>query len=126
MSDEQFLDLTEEIAPTRGKVKLPPDGLIFDMANPDALSPTDLQKLLARSRRAEELEGQEDSTTKAAELLEVLVDLSQMIAPDAPRDYLVRVPIPVHQRLAESFFGGLPAPTPNRAARRAKGRTTGK
>lgn len=106
--DGGVLDLSAvEAAPL--KVKLP-DGRLHDMANPEQLSPRDLSRLSSRWRRARELmESDADGDDDFAEMVSLLVDVANIVLPDAERDVLDKMPWPQLQRLVEAFFDASPA-----------------
>lgn len=134
-----LLDLGE-LAPAPTKVRIPvppwPRGLrwlrrlcwwlptvrLYDMADPSSLGALSMQRLASRQRRAEAIaDADEPSDEELAEMADLLVDICQMIVPDAPRSALTALGIRQQERLTEAFFRASPAA--NRRQRRAEAKT---
>jgi len=113
------LDLSQvEHAPV--KVKLP-DGVLYDMAAPGSLGALPLQRLMARWRRAQAIMDMAEPTDdELEEMLELVLDVGQVVLPDAPREQLGRVGLDGQRRMIEAFFGASPAAAGRREAKPAR------
>ncbi|MFW6090044.1 MAG: hypothetical protein ACODAB_09845 [Gemmatimonadota bacterium] len=97
------LDLSG-LAEAPQKVKLP-DQQLYSMANPAELGILPQQQLIARYRRAQELMGRTDATPEDAdELIEMLLDVCQVVLPDAPREVIGRLGLSSLDRLVQAFL----------------------
>lgn len=101
------LDLSQ-LEPAPAKVKLP-DGILYDMANPEAMGTLTLQRLISRYRRAQEIAGKDDAgEADVEELLGLMVDVACLLLPDAPREQVGKLTWLKIERLADHFFAESP------------------
>lgn len=103
-----ILDLSQlEDAPV--KVRLP-DGNLYDMVQPGQLSPLAAQRVSARYRQAKVIEdriasGSQASEDDVDEMVDLLLDVAQVLLPDAPRDVIGNLPTVKLEKVVETFLG---------------------
>ena len=110
------LDLSE-LGAAPQKVKLP-DGKLYSMANPAELGVLPQQKVISRYGRAQVLMRKKSATeADVEEMLEMLLDVCEVVLPDAPREVVGRLSLPGMEKLIQAF---LSASTAQKAAERAE------
>lgn len=85
------------------KVKLL-DGKLYDIAQPEQLGALPLQRIAARKRAAEELMGKPDASDEdVEEMISLLVDVLDVMVPDADREELGKLPLQKMELLIDHF-----------------------
>lgn len=86
------------------KVKLP-DGKLYSMATPAGMGVLSQQKVISRYNRAMELMGKTNATPDDVdEMLSMLLDVCQVVLPDADREVIGQLNLNAMDRLIQSFL----------------------